>query len=251
MTVKRSKSGTRILAVLEQIAEHQPVGVSELSRLMDADKSAVQRAIMTLADEGWVHVAPGAGRRWELTGHIHLVARMAQGSSSLRQRALSALAALRDATGETTSLTVPDIGRFVVVEVVESRQLLRTAPHVGMVVLTGDSATGRATLPYLPPERQAELLGGSPPDPILQRGFAMTLAQGFAVSEDDHGGGSINIAAPVFEVDGWPAAAVLLSAPRERLKPADYARAGAMVLQTARELSLARPRIETPLSAAR
>lgn len=250
MTVKRSKSGTRILGVLEQIAQHQPIGVSELARLMDADKSAVQRAIMTLADEGWIHPAPGSQRRWELTGHIHLVARMAQGSSSLRQRALAALAALRDASGETAALTVPDIGRFVVVEVVESRQLLRTAPHVGMVVITGDSATGRAVLPYLPAERQAELLGAAP-DAALLAGFDATLRQGYAVSEDDHGGGSVNIAAPVFEVDGWPVAAVLLSAPRDRLKPDGYDRAGALVLQAARELSLARPRIEAQPVAAR
>jgi DNA-binding IclR family transcriptional regulator len=201
---------------------------------------------MTLADEGWVRISPGGERGWELTGHIHLVAHMAQGSSSLRQRALPALAALRDASGETAALTVPDIGRFVVVEVVESRQLLRTAPHVGMVVVTGDSATGRAVLPYLPPGRQAELLGWSPPDAALRASFEATFAQGYAISEDDHGGGSINIAAPVFEVDGWPVAAVLLSAPRERLKPADYARTGAMVLQTARELSLARPRMPAP-----
>ena len=41
MSVNRSKSGTRMLAVLEYIAQYQPVGVSELSRLMDADKRVV------------------------------------------------------------------------------------------------------------------------------------------------------------------------------------------------------------------
>ena len=241
MSVKRSKSGTRILGVLEQIAENQPIGVSELARLIDADKSAVQRAIMTLADEGWVHVAPGAGRRWQLTGHIHLVAHMARGSNSLRQRALPALTALRDATGETVALIVPDIGRLVIVEVLESRQLLRTAPHVGMMVVTGDSATGHAMLPYLTPERQEELLGG-PVGSALREGFEETIRAGYAVSADAHGGASINIAAPIFEMDGWPEAALLLSAPRERMTPDRWSHIGTMVVRTARELSLARPR---------
>ena len=240
MSVKRSKSGSRVLAVFEQIARRQPVGVSELSRQLDADKSAVQRAIMTLADEGWIHAAPGSPTRWQLTGHIHLVAHLAHASSSLHHRARPALEALRDESGETVGLTVPDIGRFVVIDVIESRQILRTAPHVGMVVETHDSATGRAVLPYLSPERQVELLGRAP-DARLLKDFAATLRQGYFVSEDDLVGGSINVAAPIFEVDARPVGAVILSAPRERLAPDSYDRVGGMVLRTARQLSRATP----------
>ena len=43
MAVKWSQSASRVLAVLEKIAEYQPVGISQLVRLLDADKSAVQR----------------------------------------------------------------------------------------------------------------------------------------------------------------------------------------------------------------
>ena len=70
MPVKRSQSASRVLAVLEGIARHQPIGVSDLARLLDADKSAVQRAIMTLADEGWIHSASGSPSKWQLTAHI-------------------------------------------------------------------------------------------------------------------------------------------------------------------------------------
>ena len=67
MTVKRSRSGSRVLAVLEAIARHQPVGVSTLARELATDKSAVQRAIMTLADSGWIHPAARSPTRWQLT----------------------------------------------------------------------------------------------------------------------------------------------------------------------------------------
>jgi DNA-binding IclR family transcriptional regulator len=219
MSVKRSKSGTRVLAVLEEIARTQPVGVSELARLLEADKSAVQRAIMTLADEGWIGPAPGGTTRWQLTGHIQLVAHQALGSSGLRQRARPALEALRNATGETVGLTVPDIGRFVVIEVLESRQVLRTVPHVGMVVTTDESATGPAVLAYLPRADQVRLLGREP-DAALERDFETVRRQGYFVSEGDVQGASI---------------------PRARLTREHYERVGGLVLQTARELSLARP----------
>jgi DNA-binding IclR family transcriptional regulator len=238
MAVNGSKSGTRILAVLELIARNQPVGVSEIARLMDADKSAIQRAIVTLAREGWIQAAPLPPTRWLLTGHIHLVAHLAHGG--LRGRVRAALEALRDTSGETTGLTVPDAGRFVTIEAVESRQRLRMALHVGMEVLSDVSATGRAVLPYLPAARQLELLG-APPSAQLQRDFATSVRQGYFVREDDDVYHSINIAAPVFEVDGSPMGAVILCAPRERLTPSDYERVGAMVLRTARELSLSAP----------
>lgn len=242
MAVKRSKSGTRILDVLEQIARQQPIGVSDLAREMEADKSAIQRAIMTLADGGWIHALPGRTRQWQLTGHIHLVAHLAHSRSSLRQRALPALASLRDETGESTFLTVPDVGRFVVIEVMESRELLRASPYVGAMVLSRGTATGLSILPYLAQEEQERLLGAAP-DAMLRASFRETLATGYAISEDATGGGSIIVAAPIFEMDGRPSAAICLSAPAERLPLAAREGVAMKVLQTAQSLSQAPPRV--------
>jgi len=236
VSVKRSKSASRVLAVLEAIARAQPVGVSDLARALDDDKSAVQRAIMTLADDGWIHAVHGAPTRWQLTGHIHAVAHMADSRNDLRQRARGALEALRDESGESVFLTTPDIGRFVVIDVLESRQMVRTSPHVGMIVLGGDSATGRVLLPYMSLERQIEFLG-APPDAALVCHFAAAQAQGYFVSEDDMIGGSINIAAPLFELDGRPLGALVLSAPKQRLTSDNYIRFGEMVARAARSLS--------------
>jgi IclR family acetate operon transcriptional repressor len=119
--------------------------------------------------------------------------------------------------------------------------MLRMVPHVGMVVTTHESATGPAVLAHLPRDEQIELLGHEP-DAAFEQALGVARQQGYFVSEDDVQRSSINVAAPIFEVDGRPVGAVILSAPRDRLTPDHYARIGAMVLQTARELSLARPR---------
>lgn len=248
MSVKGNKSGTRLLALLECIARHQPIGVSELSRLMQTDKSTVQRAIMTVVDGGWVRAAPGTPTRWQLTGHILHVAHMAHGSSGLLQRARPALEALRDASGETVCLAVPDIEGFVLIEVIQSQQPLRMVPPVGIVISGGESATGQAVLPYLPPAEQIKLLGGAI-DAALEKVLNLTLRRGYAVNQDDRAGGSINVAAPIFELDGQPAGAVTLCAPKGRLLPEHYARVGAMVLQTASQLSLAPPRTKPQIAA--
>lgn len=240
MSVKRSRSATRVLAVLEAIAHHQPVGVSELARILEDDKSAVQRAIMTLADAGWIGATEGASRRWRLTSRILAIAGRAHDGNDLLVRARGTLEGLRSETNETVLLAVPDVRSFVVMDVVESRQLLRTVPQAGLIIPVRGSATSRAILPYLGEQARNELLGGQPDEKMLVD-FAKTLAQGYAVSDGDVFEGSTNIAAPVFESDGRPVAAIVVSAPSDRLTARDHARVGRIVAQAARTISRGEP----------
>lgn len=240
MTVKRSRSATRVLSVLEAIAHHQPVGVSELARVLEDDKSAVQRAIMTLADSGWIEATPSTPRRWHLTAHILTVAHAAYKGNDLLTRAKAALINLRNQTNETVLLTVPDIRGFVVIDVVESNQLLRTVPHLGMAVPARGSATSRAILPYMSPQQQAEILG-EPPDDELRAHLDRTLECGYAISEGGVLEGSTNIAAPIFESDGQPVAAIVVSAPSDRFPAGNHDNVGNLVVQAAWTISRTAP----------
>ncbi len=249
MPVKRSRSASRVLAVLEGIAHYQPIGVTELARRLEDDKSAVQRAIMTLADDGWIRASDTRPTRWELTAHMLTLTYSAHMSNDLVQRARPILEALHAESGESILLSIPDRRRFVIMDVLESPQLLRTVPYVGMEVPVANSATGRAILPYLNPEQQAELLG-APVDVELRSKLGETLQRGYAVSAGDVYSGSTNIAAPVIESNGMPVAAVVLSAPRDRVGPDRFDWAGALVLGAARKLSRGRGRPDVSLTAA-
>jgi IclR family acetate operon transcriptional repressor len=236
MAVKTSQSGARILGALERIARNQPVGVSELARLLETNVAAAQRAIATLADEGWIRLAPGRAACWELTGHIHTVAQHAYGSHDLRRRARPVLEELWRQTGESVLLIVPDGRRFIVIEVLESPHFVRSAPPVGLVVPPRASATAWAMLPYMSSEQQREFLIEDPDEEIAQK-FAETLALGYAVSRGDVFAGSTNVAAPVLEMDGRPVGAVLISVPNDRASPSEEARLGRLVLAVADQLS--------------
>jgi IclR family acetate operon transcriptional repressor len=142
VAIKRSHSGSRVLAVLEAIASHQPIGVSALARLLDEDKSAMQRTLMTLADEGWIRAVRELPVRWEVTARILAVANAAQGNNDLRQRARPFLEKLRDDSGETVLLVLPDQQNFVIADVAESREILRLVPSIGDVVSARNTATG-------------------------------------------------------------------------------------------------------------
>jgi IclR family acetate operon transcriptional repressor len=242
MAVKTSQSGARILVALERIAQHQPVGVSEVARLLDTNVAAAQRAIATLAEEGWIRPAPERPVRWELTAHIHTVAQHAYGSHDLRRRARGALEQLWRETGESVLLIVPEDGKFIVIDVLESPHFLRSAPPVGLVVPPRASATAWAMLPYMRSEEQFAHLG-TLPDAAMMQEFAETVARGYAISRGDVFAGSTNLAAPIFEMDGRPIGAVLISVPNDRAGPGEEARLGEMAMATADRLSRGRPTI--------
>jgi IclR family acetate operon transcriptional repressor len=240
MPVKPSQSGARILAALDRIAQHQPIGISDLARLMGENLAAVQRALQTLANEGWIRTAPGKPTRWELTAHIHTVAQHAHGSHDLRRRARAVLEELWRETDESVLLIVPDGDRFVVIDVLESPHYVRSSVPVGFVVPPGRSATAWAMLPFMPDERQAAFLGGRP-DAAMRESFAETVAKGYAVSRGDVFAGSANIAAPIFERDGSVTGAVLISVPNDRASEAEERRLGRLVLSASARLSRGAP----------
>lgn len=236
MAVKRSQSASRVLSIFELIAAHQPIGVSALAKLISDDRSAVQRAVLTLADAGWIRLAPEPPVRWELSAHIFSIASLPDSTNQLRQRARAALAGLRDRTAETVFLAVPDIHRFVVVEAFESSHDLRMATRVGMVIEPHYSSTGRAFLPYLSPEQQTAMLGRPPtPDDLAQ--FAATRARGYGISAGDIMPGATNLAATIFGPRGEPVAAVVVSGPSERIPSERHAEIGALVSGQANALS--------------
>jgi IclR family transcriptional regulator, acetate operon repressor len=245
MSVKRSNSAARVLTLLETIADHQPIGVRALARLLDEDKSAIHRALMTLADNGWIRTTSEPPIRWEVTAHVLAVAHAAHGGNDLRKRARPALERLRDDTNETVLLVLPDMRRFVVADVIESRQMLRVVLQVGNTVSAVNTATGRAVLPFLDAKRQTELLGSEPDQLLLDR-FAQTRARGYAISEGEINPATTNLGAPIFDFHQQPMGAVVVSGPRERLTKSSIKPIAEKLMQTARELSLSLPAPSSP-----
>ncbi len=235
MAVKGSSTAARVLVVFEAVAANQPVGVAALSRLLDVDKSAVQRALVTLAEQGWIQPRGEQLTTWETTPRIANIAYGSRAKTDLRQRIAHALEDLAECTGETAIFNEPDGPRLVVSQVAESRQQLRMVPRIGAVVPARDSATGRVLLPFLSLARQTELLGG-PPDAAFVALLEECRARGYAASSEVDEP-SMTIAAPVFDVGGRPIGAVAISGPAERMQPDSHPRLAAQVCRVANMLS--------------
>jgi len=207
VAVKRSLSASRMLGVFEEIVRSQPVGVSALARALDADKSAVQRDLMTLADAGWIRPTPGTKAQWELTPHILTLAQVPHSNDSLRQIAKPAMERLRTQTGETVYLTVPHEDHFVIIEALESPHMLRMVSPVGLEIPVEGSATARAIFAHVPDK--AELAGDR----------ENTLRQGYAVNDGDIVAGSVTMASAILGSDRAPVGAIVVTGPADRITP--------------------------------
>ncbi len=218
MAVKASGTAAKALSVLDAVARLQPIGVSALARHLGEDKSMVQRMLVTLAQQGWIRPERDRATKWRATMRLRLLADLACPQADLRSLARPVMEELRDRTGETISLVAIDGDRLIVIDVVESEALLRAVPTIGLEVPGPVSASSLAALPWLARTEQVAILGAEPGLKV-QRQIENVRAKGFAVLESERGGGTVSIAAPVFDDHGALAAVLVLSAPVARLSP--------------------------------
>lgn len=222
MAVKRIEGGLRVLAVCEALAREQPVGVGALARSMGQDKSAVQRALVTLEAAGWAQRMSADSTRWELSARPWSMLRGARGRVSVHE----VLRDLRDATGETALLYVVADDAVVVADVVESRHMVRTAPTVGSRQTNPSGAGMRAVLAHS---------GVAATDPD----FDEIRARGWAVNDRAATPGASAVAAALFDAAGRVSGAIAISGPADRLPRPLLDELGADLARRARELSSA------------
>ena len=235
MSVKPIRSAMRALEALEVIARHQPIGVGELARQLEDDKSAVQRTLVTLAGSGWIRALPDGPTRWELTSRVLAVASDAQASAGLGQLIRPLMVALRDRTEETVVCAVADGERVVITDVVESTQVVRSAPPIGFVVPTETSASGRALLAAMDREGR-DRLAGRTLEAATHAELDAVRARGWSLNADDALEGSTCVGAAVVSGSGVPVAALAISAVSSRMPPEAQQRVGGLLAKAVAEL---------------
>jgi IclR family acetate operon transcriptional repressor len=235
--VKALQTVDRAFAVLDALAERQPVGVGELAREMGLDKSALQRVLVSLHSAGWIRADGSNPTRWVLTTKPLQLARRATGAWLVTQ-ARSLVERLSSETGETVYLCVVDGRQIVVVDGVESSRALRASVRRGLLLPHATSAAGKALLARMD-ERDWEQLLDEPATAQLRKAVAAARRTGYAtnVGEVDP---SINAAgAAVTDARAHPIAALIVCGPADRLQRDVLTAAGEAVARHAGELSRA------------
>ncbi|QUH02921.1 IclR family transcriptional regulator [Saccharopolyspora erythraea] len=214
------------LRVLEEVAARQPIGVGELARAVQMPKSSVQRALVTLNTAGWIRPASGESRRWVVTTKALAVGGRASADLGLRDAAVPIMEDLRQRTEETIHLTVPEEGKVVLIERLETSKPVRISMALGHALPLHASANGKAVLANSGQEVLVRLLAGELPrytdntvtDPDrLQAELARVRERGYAVNRGEWRIDVGSVAAAVLEAPGKPVASLSVNIPMSRL----------------------------------
>ena len=233
----------RVLGHLRQSPQGQ--SLTEIARALGFPKNTVHRILNTLAAHDYVR--RDSARLYTLSRKIASLAYDSAQDRGLLENSLDVMRRLRDATQETVVISILDRDEGLVLEQVQSSHPFRFVCDPGTRQTLHTSASTKAILAFLPETEREATLERVP----FTRLTANTLASraqfdealgnvrqaGYGVDCGEALDGVHCVAAPIFNHQGFPVAALTITGPAERVPASAFAKIGKLVKAHAAEIS--------------
>ena len=239
----------RGLQILEAFSDTSPsLSLTEISSTVGMGKSTVFRFAYTLEKLGYLTRDPDT-RRYRPGVQVLRLGFAALSSMGLREIAQPHLKAMREASGETTNMTIRDGTEGVYIARNRTRPSLPLNTSRYQKHARCCTSMGKAQLIDLSRDELFRLLGEGP-YPALGPNTITTLdalvaaldkvrQQGYAVNDEELAAGLRSVAAPIRDCDDTIVAAINVSVPRARVTRQRLEMVLApLVRETARNISL-------------
>lgn len=223
------------------------VSAAELAAATGWPKATLYRILASVTAHGFIRLDPQSQgytlgyRLLELAQNVWVAPDLAAIASIELQR-------LRDMTGETAYLAVPDDGMVLALGKFESPHDIRSAARLGARKPLHCTSQGKAILAFLPEAEAQAMLGHAPlerftPQTItdrdtLMRQLRIVRARGYAIEDQEILWGNRCVGAPVLDSTGRPVAAISVAGPIYRLTSERVAQLGPEVANVARNIGL-------------
>lgn len=249
----RSTSGPvqsidRVLDIIEILAA-SPGGMllSDISSLSGLHTSTVHRLLTSLIDRGYARKDRSSGK-YCLTMRLFEVGCRVSGAMDLLTLARPWLDELADFSQEAVHLVKRDgIDVVYLYKAVPVQLLIRMASYVGGRNPLYCTGVGKSILAYLPEQEVEDIWNSSDIHPItektivdlqvLKEQLALVRKHGYAVDNEENEKGVFCLAAPIFNWQGEPIAAVSISAPLARMTDEAQSRILPKLFRTTEEIS--------------
>ncbi len=236
----------RILSAYKQNGASE-FGVSELSRLLEVNKSTVHDIMQTLCEHRILE-RHEATRKYRLGSALVVLGDLARQRRDIRVLARPHLAQLMEATGATVFLGVFENEGITIVEKAAAPDELSINAPLGQRVAFSAGSFGRAFLAFMSPEEVDRLIAAHglrdfTPTSIISPDTLRTRLQtvrehGYAVDEDEeYLEGVWAVSAPIFSHDGEIAAAITVVAFTSHMTAEKKSAAIVATTGTARQIS--------------
>lgn len=237
-----------ILLLMQQ--EGRELGVTQIGERLGMYKSTVHRTLATLEKRAFVQQNPETGRYW-LGIKLYSLGMLIREKLPLRQIAFPYAKALSEKFNEVVHIGVLDNSaetypKHIIIDKIESRQVLSMTPPVGSISLSHCSAVGKALLAHAPAEYIARFAGAALPrftgntlidwDDLLQE-LEKVRKLGFSLDAEELELGLTCIGAPIFARGQDIVAALSLSGPTSRVRSDQFEEIVQAVRDTAARIS--------------
>ncbi|MBM3801394.1 MAG: IclR family transcriptional regulator [Acidimicrobiia bacterium] len=217
----------RALNLLELLAKDgEAIGVTDLSRRLDLDKSMIYRLLSTLAIRGYVE-QDQATRKYKLGLKVVELAGMKLSTVEMFSVARPLLKGLVKRTGETVHMAMLVQLDIICLDKEEGPAILNIKGGIGDKYPPHAAAIGKAIIAYLPEEQLRVILEkhGMPrytsktitSVDALKRHLRAVREKGYAVNDEETYLGVRSIAAPVRDRKGEVVASLGLSGTAQRI----------------------------------
>lgn len=212
--------------IIELLADHDSLSVSEAAGHLDINRSAAHRFLATLRELGWAE--KNNEGKYRLTFRILEQGMKVADRFEIRRMARPFMQRLAGLTDETVNLGYWDGNGIVHLDKIDSQNILRMDSRIGSHAPAYCTALGKAILAFLPQDDLASYMASAEfeavgPNTITSReGLAAELAKirkkGTAVDDEEMAPGLRCVAAPVFDYTDHPRYALSVSGPAMRMK---------------------------------
>ena len=237
----------RTLDLLEYL-KTCPSGVtlSDISRNLSVPKNTTYRMLNTLCARGYV-LRNEAELSYKLTRRFATLVYASAQDGGLIAHALVPMRDLRNKVKETVVISILDQSGGIVLEQVPSLHPFRFVCDPGTKQAIHCSASTKCILANLPKDEFEEYLKSvrfsrlTENTITTERGFRkelkLTKERGYGVDRAEALHGVHCVAAPIFNRQGYPVAAITVTGPDERFKEAVFEKIGNLVIACARTIS--------------
>lgn len=226
-TIASVKKALAILDLFAGVSDRGgQLGVTEISRQLGYAFATTHHLVATLANSQYLDQDPQT-RRYRLGVRALVLGLAARESLSLVGLAQPVIEDLAETVNEHVNLAILDGSETIYVSQVLSSRTIAMFMRLGTKVPMHCTGVGKAILAYLPPD-QAERLAGAHAYQaftsstltswrVLQPELASVRCVGYAVDRGEREEGVLCVAAPVFDHNGRPCAAISVSGPSTRM----------------------------------
>jgi len=217
------ESVVRALDILELLDIEGEMGITEIARKLDMEKSTVYRAINTLRARHYVSQDQDTlkySNSYKLFEMGHNVAR----NTGLPKTAFRFMRNLAKVSRGAVNLGVRDGRKVVYIDKIESDETVKVCMKIGQAIPLYCTGLGKALLAYMPEREVRSLFGREPFERLtgttlkdveaLLEDLALTRQRGYSLDNEEHLMGITCVASPAFNAKGETIAALSVATPK-------------------------------------